>query len=82
MSNFLSEVEDNQTFTYEPKPSRIGCSTQRFSIRKLNYFCRMAHDSSHEHGHHGEPEQNEIGGPVVFALILLGLLVTVITFLA
>ncbi|MDA1336228.1 MAG: hypothetical protein O2818_05000 [Bacteroidetes bacterium] len=42
----------------------------------------MGHDSSHEHGHHGEPEQNEIGGPVVFALILFGLVVTVIAFLA
>jgi len=42
----------------------------------------MSQDSSHEHGHDAEPEQNEIGGPVVFALILLGLVVTVIAFLA
>ena len=42
----------------------------------------MAHDPSHDHGHHAEPEQNEIGGPVVFALILFGLVVTVIAFMA
>jgi len=44
----------------------------------------MAHDSSHDHdhGHESDPEQNEIGGPVLFALILFGLLVTVIAFLA
>ena len=40
----------------------------------------MAHDTSHDH--HSEPEQNEIGGPVVFALIMFGLVVTVIAFLA
>jgi hypothetical protein len=42
----------------------------------------MAHDSTHDHGHDSEPEQNEIGGPVTFAVILFGLLVTVIAFLA
>ncbi|MEC8635259.1 MAG: hypothetical protein ACPF91_04960 [Flavobacteriales bacterium] len=42
----------------------------------------MAHDPSHDHGHHAEPEQNEIGGPVVFALILFGLVITIIAFLA
>jgi len=45
----------------------------------------MAHDahSSHDHAHgHHEAEQNEIGGPVVFALILFGLVVAVIGFLA
>ena len=31
--------------------------------------------------HHEEPEQNEIGGPVVFALILAVLVVLVISFL-
>ncbi len=40
----------------------------------------MAHDSKHDHGHDSEPEQNEIGGPVTFAVILFGLLVTVIAF--
>ena len=39
------------------------------------------HDHGHDHGHH-EAEQNEIGGPVVFALILFGLVITVIGFLA
>ena len=56
-----------------------------------SYLCPMAHEahSSHDHGHdhdhghgHHEPEQNEIGGPVVFALILFGLVITVIGFLA
>jgi len=42
----------------------------------------MEHDPSHDHGHQGEPEQNEIGGPVVFAVIIFGLLITVISFLA
>ena len=41
--------------------SKIGSE-----CRRICYFCRMAHDPSHDHGHHGEPEQNEIGGPVVF----------------
>lgn len=50
-----------------------------------SYLCPMAHEahSSHDHGHgHHEAEQNEIGGPVVFALILFGLVITVIGFLA
>jgi hypothetical protein len=42
----------------------------------------MAHESSHDHGHPSEPEQNEIGGPVIFAIILFGLIITVIAFLA
>ena len=58
-----------------------------------SYLCPMAHEAhsshdhdhghghDHDHGHH-EPEQNEIGGPVVFALILFGLVITVIGFLA
>jgi len=54
-----------------------------------SYLCPMAHEAhsshDHDHGHghgHHEPEQNEIGGPVVFALILFGLVITVIGFLA
>jgi len=31
---------------------------------------------------HQEPEENEIAGPVVFALMLLGLAVTIIYFLS
>jgi hypothetical protein len=48
----------------------------------MPYFCIMSHDSSHDHGHDSEPNQNEIGGPVAFALILFGLVITVIAFLA
>ncbi|MDB4493755.1 hypothetical protein N9233_01030 [Flavobacteriales bacterium] len=40
----------------------------------------MGHDSTH--GHESDPEQNEIGGPVTFALIVFALIVTVIAFLA
>ncbi len=54
-----------------------------------SYLCPMAHEAhsshDHDHGHghgHHEAEQNEIGGPVVFALILFGLVITVIGFLA
>lgn len=32
--------------------------------------------------HHKEAEQNEIGGPVVFALVLLAIAVTIIYFLS
>jgi hypothetical protein len=48
----------------------------------MPYFCRMSHDSTHDHGHDSEPEQNEIGGPVTFALILFGLVIAVIAFMA
>jgi len=34
-----------------------------------------------EHTHH-EPEENEIGGPVVFALMCFALVITVIYFLS
>ena len=40
----------------------------------------MGHD--HDHHDHAEAEQNEIGGPVVFALMLLAVVVTVIYFLS
>jgi multisubunit Na+/H+ antiporter MnhC subunit len=43
----------------------------------MMYFCGMAN----EHHHH-EPEQNEIAGPVVFALILFAIVVTAIGFMA
>jgi hypothetical protein len=42
------------------------------------YFCGMAHDT---HDHH-EPEQNEIGGPVVFALFLFAIVVVAIGMMA
>lgn len=44
------------------------------------YFCAMSNE--HSHGHDAEPEQNEIGGPVVFALFLFALVIIVISFLA
>ena len=40
----------------------------------------MGHD--HDHHDHSEAEQNEIGGPVVLALFLFGLVITVIYFLS
>jgi hypothetical protein len=40
-----------------------------------------SHDN-HEHHGHMEAEQNEIGGPVTFALICLALAIVVIYFLA
>ncbi|MDE0871432.1 MAG: hypothetical protein OSA37_05905 [Flavobacteriales bacterium] len=42
----------------------------------------MSNEPSHDHGHDAEAEQNEIGGPVLFALLLFGLLIIVISFLA
>ena len=41
----------------------------------------MAEENSQDQGHHNEPEQNEIGGPVLFALLLVGLIITVICLL-
>lgn len=38
--------------------------------------------SDHDHHDHAEAEQNEIGGPVVFALLLFGIVITVIYFLS
>jgi hypothetical protein len=38
--------------------------------------------TEHSHGNDAEPQQNEIGGPVVFALFLFALIITVIAFLA
>ena len=53
---------------------------------KLPYFCpskqriNMGHD--HDHHDHSEAEQNEIGGPVVFALFLFAIVITTIYFLS
>ena len=44
----------------------------------MAYFYRMAHDP-HDHF---EPEQNEIGGPVVFALFLFAIVVVAIGMMA
>jgi|GEM_PF-238091 hypothetical protein len=53
----------------------------------LSYFCAstrrnriMAHDQDHHD--HSEAEQNEIGGPVVLALFLFGLVILTIYFLS
>jgi hypothetical protein len=44
-----------------------------------NYTMGHSHD---DHGHiPHEAEQNEIGGPVTFAIILFGLVITVVYFL-
>jgi hypothetical protein len=61
-------------------PKRVAQALER--SERMPYFCTMSHDSSHDHGHDSEPNQNEIGGPVAFALILFGLVITVIAFLA
>ena len=61
-------------------PKRVARAIEK--SEQMLYFCHMTHDSSHDHGHDSEPEQNEIGGPVTFALILFGLLITVIAFMA
>ena len=37
--------------------------------------------SDHEHDHHGEPEQNEIGGPVTLAIFLFIIAIVVIALL-
>jgi hypothetical protein len=42
----------------------------------------MGHSHDDHHGNHLEPEQNEIGGPVVFALFCLACAVLLIYFLA
>tara|TARA_B000000565_G_scaffold194376_1_gene148728 strand:+ start:334 stop:471 length:138 start_codon:yes stop_codon:yes gene_type:complete len=44
----------------------------------MAYFWAMAHD----HHDHLEPEQNEIGGPVVFALFLFAIVVVAIGMMA
>ncbi len=36
----------------------------------------------HDHHDHAEAEQNEIGGPVVFALFLFAIIITSIYFLS
>ena len=40
----------------------------------------MGHD--HDHHDNSEAEQNEIGGPVVFALFLFAIVITAIYFLS
>lgn len=50
----------------------FGASTRRNRI--------MAHDQDHHD--HSEAEQNEIGGPVVLALFLFGLVILTIYFLS
>lgn len=42
------------------------------------YFCRK----SERMGGHKEAEQNEIGGPVVFAVVLFAITIAVIYFLS
>ena len=47
-------------------------------VTKRAYFWPMAHDQHH----HSESEQNEIGGPVVFALFLFAIVVVAIGMMA
>ena len=55
-------------------PRKVAVPNCRGSV----YFCSMAH----EHHDHHEPEQNEIGGPVVFALFLFAIVVVAIGMMA
>jgi hypothetical protein len=56
---------------------------ERLFLPTINKNEKMGH--SHEnHDHHGhmEAEQNEIGGPVTFALVCFALAIVIIYFLA
>ena len=52
----------------------------RFSL--LSPFSLHEHRDQHDHHDHAEAEQNEIGGPVVLALFLFAIVITVIYFLS
>ena len=59
----------------------IGCRGCMRRTPRYNfpvYFSAMGHD---HHDHH-EPEQNEIGGPVVFALFLFAIVIVAIGIMA
>jgi len=55
-----------------------------FCSDKLNTPMGHSHDNHDNHGHHGhmEAEQNEIGGPVTFALICFAAAIVIIYFWA
>jgi len=42
----------------------------------------MEENHNHDATHHSEPAENEIAGPVIFALTILGLIITIIYFWA
>jgi hypothetical protein len=50
----------------------------------LTYFCDSKRRiiMSHDHHDHSEAEQNEIGGPVVLAVFLFAIVITVLYFLS
>lgn len=69
-----------QAFFVQTPRNRKGLHGWRSNFRLVAsggfcYFCGMAHD-------HHEPQQNEIGGPVVFALMMFAIVVMVIAFMA
>lgn len=59
-----------------------GCFPLRH--HRLPYFCwsKRRIIMSEDHHDHSEAEQNQIGGPVVLALFLFAILITVIYFLS
>ena len=66
----------------DTSPKRVTLSQKRLHEQAQNcrcsaYFCSMAHNHDHL-----EPEQNEIGGPVVFALFLFAIVVVAIGMMA
>tara|TARA_B100000427_G_scaffold17286_1_gene13432 strand:- start:462 stop:602 length:141 start_codon:yes stop_codon:yes gene_type:complete len=45
-------------------------------------FSCVSSQKNQEMGHHEEPQENEIAGPVVFALFLFGIVIIAISFMA
>lgn len=60
------------------KRFRISHNLAHIFLFRDYYFCEKVYAM----GGHKEAEQNEIGGPVVFAVILVVLAITVIYFLS
>jgi hypothetical protein len=54
-------------------------------IKRLHHIPKMSFVSSHKTlkmAHHEEPQENEIAGPVTFALFLFAIVVLAIAFMA
>ena len=60
------------------------CPAKASATGTLYYFCAapFASNMSHDHHDHSEAEQNEIGGPVVLAVFLFAIVITVLYFLS
>lgn len=60
------------------------CPAKESATGALYYFCAApdAPNMSHDHHDHSEAEQNEIGGPVVLAVFLFAIVITVLYFLS